>query len=77
MKSIKIIKSFRGKQLLTQDDVANKLGMSRQMYNLCENDLLHCQLELILKILNVLKVNEEEAYEFFNALKQDYLSYKN
>ena len=30
-----------------------------------------------IKILCILSVNDKEIDEFFNALKQDYLSYKN
>lgn len=70
------IKSYRGKALLTQDAIAEKLGVSRQMYNSYENDLLHCQLDVILKILAVLKVDDSQIEEFLNALKQDYMSYK-
>ena len=70
------IKSNRGKALLTQDAIAEKLGVSRQMYNSYENDLLHCQLDVILKILAVLKVDDSQIEEFLNALKQDYVSYK-
>lgn len=69
------IKSYRGRILLTQDAIAEKLGVSRQMYNSYENDLLHCQLDIILKILSVLNVDDQQIEEFLNALKQDYLSY--
>lgn len=71
------IKSYRGRILLTQDAIAEKLGVSRQMYNSYENDLLHCQLDIILKILSVLNVDDQQIEEFLNALKQDYLSYIN
>ena len=70
-----VMKSIRGKRLLTQDNMAEKLLISRQAYNTYENDLLHCDLDLIMKILNSLDVNEFELNEFLNALKQDYLSY--
>lgn len=71
-----IIKSIRGKRLLTQDSMAVKLGISRQAYNTYENDLLHCNLDIILKILNALEADESEVNSFLNALKQDYLSYE-
>lgn len=77
MNANNILKSFRGKRLLTQDNIASSLGISRQAYNGYENDLAHCELDLIMKILSCLKVSDEELNEFLNALKQDYMSYKN
>jgi len=75
MHSSNILKGFRGKRLLTQDNIAKKLGISRQIYNVYENDLTHCELDLIMKILSNLEINEIELMEFLNALKQDYMSY--
>lgn len=75
MNSSSAIKSYRGRLLLTQDAIAEKMGISRQMYNSYENDLLHCPLDVILKILSSLDVDEQQIEEFLNALKQDYLSY--
>jgi DNA-binding XRE family transcriptional regulator len=77
MNSSNILKGFRGKRLLTQDNMAEKLKISRQMYNIYENDLTHCELDLIMKILSNLDISAEELTEFLNALKQDYLSYSN
>ena len=71
-----ILKGIRGKKLLTQDNIAKKLGISRQAYNTYENDMLHCDLDLVIKILDVLDANESEIDEFLNAIKQDYLSYR-
>ncbi len=76
MNSSNILKGFRGKRLLTQDDVAKKIGVSRQVYNNYENDLLHCELNLIMKILYYLDVSEDEITEFLSALKQDIMSYR-
>lgn len=75
MYSSNILKGFRGKRLLTQDNMAEKLKISRQMYNVYENDLMHCELDLIMKILSNLDIDTNELSEFLNALKQDYLSY--
>ncbi len=75
MNASNALKSFRGKRLLTQDNVAERLGVSRQMYNNYENDLIHCELDLIMKILSCLQVNDYELSEFLSALKQDILSY--
>jgi DNA-binding XRE family transcriptional regulator len=77
MESSKSIKSIRGKRLLTQDNMAEMLKVSRQVYNGYENDILHCDLNIILNILLVLNVTVEELDEFFIALRQDYMSYKN
>ncbi len=76
MNSSNVLKGFRGKRLLTQDDVAKKIGVSRQVYNNYENDLVHCELNIVMKILYYLDVNEDEISEFLFALKQDILSYK-
>lgn len=76
MHSSNILKGFRGKRLLTQDNMAERLNISRQMYNVYENDLTHCELDLIMKILSNLEINDVELAEFLNALKQDYLSYE-
>lgn len=76
MNTSTVIKSYRGKLLLTQDAIADKMGISRQMYNSYENDLLHCQLDVVLKILANLNVDDSQIGEFLNALKQDYMSYK-
>lgn len=76
MNANNILKSFRGKRLLTQDNIASSLGISRQAYNGYENDLAHCELNLIMKILSCLDVNDQEINDFLNALKQDYMSYK-
>ena len=65
------------KRLLSQENVAELLGITRQTYNSLENDLLHNDFTLIFKLLEVLNVSEQEVNEFFNALKQDYESYKN
>lgn len=76
MNSSNAIKSYRGKLLLTQDEIADKMGVSRQMYNGYENDPLHTSLENILKLLSCLNVTEEQIEEFLIALKQDYMSYQ-
>lgn len=76
MNSTNVIKGFRGKKLLSQENVAELLGITRQTYNSLENDLLHNDFTLVFKLLGVLNVSDQEANEFFNALKQDYMSYR-
>lgn len=75
MESSKVLKGFRAKRLLSQDDLANKINVSRQMYNIYENNLLKCEFDLVFKILNAIAVDETELLQFLNALKQDYMSY--
>lgn len=70
------IKSLRGKKLLTQEVVANRLGVIRQTYNTYESNPLKLELNVIINILNALEATVEEREEFFNALKQDFMSYK-
>lgn len=77
MDTTNVLKSLRGKKLKTQQEIADKLGVSRQIYNGYENDILKCNLNLIVKILNTLEATDQEVEEFFNGLKQDFLSYKN
>lgn len=76
MNSTNIIKGFRGKKLLSQENVAEKMGITRQTYNALENDLLHNDFTLVFKLLNILEASETDIDEFLYALKQDYLSYK-
>lgn len=76
MDSTKIIKGLRGKQLLSQENIAEKLGISRQTYNNLENDILHSDFTLIFKLLKILNASEHDVDEFFIALKQDYMSYE-
>lgn len=77
MESTNVIKGIRSKRLLSQSSVADKLGISRQTYNSLENDMMNNDFMLVFKILDVFELNDVETDEFFNALKQDYLSYKN
>ncbi len=77
MNSTNALKSLRGKKLKTQQEIADRLGVSRQIYNSYENDTLKCELNLIIKILNVLEATDQEIDEFLNGLKQDFLSYEN
>ncbi len=75
MNSTNVIKGFRGKRLLSQEKVAEQLGITRQTYNTLENDLLHNDFTLVFRLLKLLNVSEQDIDEFLSALKQDYLSY--
>lgn len=74
MNSTKALKSLRGKKLKTQQEIADKMGISRQVYNYYENETTKCELNIIFRILNSLEATDAEFDEFFIALKQDYLS---
>lgn len=76
MESVNELKGLRAKRNLSQDQVASMLKISRQTYNNLENDLLNSDFTLVFKLLNKLNITENETNEFFNALKQDYLSYE-
>lgn len=76
MNSTNVIKSFRGKKLLSQEKVAEALGVTRQTYNTLENDLLHNDFTLVFKLLKVLGISEQDLDEFLVAIKQDFLSYE-
>ena len=76
MNSTRALKSLRCKNLLTQQDVAKLLNVSRQTYNMWEQSILSIDIDTCLSILKVLNASETEIDEFFNALKQDYMSYK-
>ena len=76
MNSTIILKSIRGKNLKTQSDLARKLQVSRQVYCGYENNPLQCPLDLLYKILYMLNASDKDLEDFLNAIKQDYLSYK-
>lgn len=69
------IKSLRCKKLKSQQEIADKIGVCRQTYNAYENNILNCDLETVLRILEVLECNKTEIKDFFFALEQDILSY--
>lgn len=70
------LKSLRCKKLKTQQEISELLGISRQTYNNYETNVMNISLETCINILNKLDANEQEIEEFFNAIKQDYMSYK-
>lgn len=76
MNTSNVIKGFRGKKLLTQDKVAEMMGVTRQTYNSLENDILNNDFTLVFKLLQILELTENDIEEFFDALRQDYKSYK-
>ena len=75
MKTSISIKSLRCKKLKTQQEIADKLGVSRQTYNGYETNITKCDLDLVFKILEALECNKMELKEFLYALEQDSMSY--
>lgn len=76
MNASMVLKGIRGKRLKTQENVADLLGVSRQIYNSYENDLINCELSIVFRILKCLGAEKNEISEFLFALEQDYKSYK-
>ena len=70
------LKRLRGKKLKTQQDIAEKINVSRQTYNTYENNLSVLSLDQIQEILIALEANDEEIKEFFYEIQQDILSHK-
>lgn len=70
------LKKLRAKKLITQQELANRIGITRQNYNIWENNTLKCDLGTIFKLLKLLEATDTEIEEFFCELKQDYMSYK-
>ena len=73
MKATNIIKGIRIKHGLTQDDMAKMLEMSRQNYNIIENNPTKADLNRLYEIFNLL---DEPIDDFLFAIKQDYMSRK-
>lgn len=57
-----IIKKLRKEAGLRQEDMANKLGVSRQTIIAIENDKYNPTLELAMKIANLLNRHVEEIF---------------
>ena len=58
MESTKVLKGFRGKRGLSQEQVANMLGITRQTYNSIENDILHSNYLMSFELLEFLELND-------------------
>lgn len=68
------LKRLRGKKLKTQQEVAERLNVSRQTYNNYENNLAILSLDQIQEILIVLEATDKEIKEFFYEIQQDIMS---
>lgn len=56
------IKELRKKVGLRQEDVANKLGVTRQTINAIENDKYNPTLELAMRLAKLLQTSVEELF---------------
>jgi putative transcriptional regulator len=56
------IRVFRAKNKMTQDDLATKLGVSRQTLSAIENNKYFPSLELALKIAKVFSCTVDELF---------------
>lgn len=71
------LKRLRGKKLLSQEQVAESLSISRQAYNTYENNIEKLSLNQIIDILSSMNATNNEIKEFFDEIQQDILSQKN
>lgn len=62
------IKQFRVRESLTQEELAKKINISRQMIGLIENNKTIPSVETALKLAKVLKEPIEHLFNFENAL---------
>ncbi len=76
MESTLVLKNIRSRRNITQEEISNKLNVSRQTYVNCENNILEQELSTVFNIFKTLSITDKEINDFFIALKQDYLSYK-
>ena len=56
------IKELRKSQKLTQDELANAMGVSRQTINAIENDKYNPTLELAIKLARYLRIPVEDLF---------------
>ena len=56
------LKELRKTQKLTQDELANAVGVSRQTINAIENDKYNPTLELAIRLARYLKIPIEELF---------------
>lgn len=57
------IKLFRKKFKLTQEDIANKTGVTRQTINAIENDKYSPSLELAMRLAIIFNSSVEEVFQ--------------
>lgn len=75
MNPSQLLKSYRGRRLKSQEDIAKILKVTRTTYATWENNPISVETNTLFDILLAIKVDESEIHDFFNALEQDFLSY--
>lgn len=68
------IKALRKSKGLTQEELANKCGLSKNGLWNYENDKREITIETLTKIISVLDLSQEEIYKFINSLYGDLLN---
>lgn len=71
----KNIKDFRTKLGLTQSELANYLGISREEFNYYENDKRPVPTELIPKLANLFGVDEYDLFEENDAINKTNIAF--
>lgn len=76
MNPSELLKSYRGRRLKSQEEIAKLLNVTRQTYTTWENNPISVETNILFNILMAIGTDESETHDFFIALEQDYLSYK-
>lgn len=74
MKFSKSLKNIRKKNNVSQEDLAEKLGVSRQTVSSWENDKSYPDIASIVKISEIFKVSLDELLKGYKNLKKEDLS---
>lgn len=65
------IKELRKAMAFRQEDIANKLGVTRQTINAIENDKYNPTLELAMKLAKLLETPVESIFELQDETQSD------
>ena len=68
-----LLKSYRGKRLKSQEDVAKVLNVTRQTYTVWENNPLEVETNLLFDILKAIDVDEEIRKFLKPMTREDFL----
>ena len=72
--SYSIVKEYRVKKGLSQNDLAKKVGLSQQAIALIENGKRKLEADLFIKILQALNLSEEESKDILNRTLANIIS---
>lgn len=76
MSPSELLKSYRGRRLKSQEEIAKILNITRQTYTTWENNPISVETNILFNILMAIDADESEVHDFFIALEQDYMSYR-